>query len=89
MSKHGRAISIELAHPAVDAFDAKMQEASSLAIYKQRAPIAEFPNAWIKTKLGLRRFRCRGLFKVQAEATWAALTYNLLRMFKLQTALAA
>lgn len=89
MSKHGRAISIELAHPAVEAFDAKMQEASSRAIYRQRAPIAEFPNAWIKTKLGLRRFRCRGLLKVQAEATWAALTYNLLRMFKLQAALAA
>ncbi|HEX7360991.1 MAG TPA: transposase [Bryobacteraceae bacterium] len=86
MRKHGRTISIELTHPAVDAFDAKMQTAAARAIYKQRAPVAEFPNAWIKTKLAFRRFRCRSLRKVTAEAIWAALTYNLQRMFKLQAA---
>jgi transposase len=89
LSKHGRTVSIELVHPAVDKFDAKMQTASARAIYKQRAPVAEFPNAWIKTKLAFRRFRCRGLHKVRAEAIWAALTYNLQRMFKLQTAVIA
>ena len=39
--------------------------------------MAEFPNAWLKEKLGLRRFRVRGLIKVKCETLWAALTYNI------------
>lgn len=39
--------------------------------------MAEFPNAWLKEKLGLRRFRLRGLAKVALEVQWACLTYNL------------
>ncbi len=52
-----------------------------------RAPV-EFPNAWIKQKLGLRRFATRGLPKVGCEALWAALTYNLQRAFRLAPELA-
>jgi hypothetical protein len=52
------------------------------AIYKRRAPPAEFPNAWIKTKLKLRRFSTRGLDKVRCEAIRAALTFNLQRMLR-------
>jgi hypothetical protein len=44
---------------------------------------AEFPNAWIKTKLKLTRFATRGLERVQCEAIWAAMTFNLQRMFRL------
>jgi Transposase DDE domain len=29
-----------------------------------RGRVAEFPNAWLKEKLGLRRFHVRGLDKV-------------------------
>jgi hypothetical protein len=60
-----------------------MKRPESKAIYKKRAPLAEFPNAWIKTKLKLRRFATRGLERVQCEAIWAAMTFNLQRMFRL------
>ena len=52
-------------------------------IYSRRAPLVEFANAWIKQKLGLRRFSTRGRKKVQCEALWAALTHNLQRAFQL------
>lgn len=73
----GRGIIRGVEHPAVVAFRQKMEREESKAIYKQRAGIAEFPNAWIKEKLGLREFRCRGLSKVSMEALWACLTYNI------------
>ena len=50
---------------------------SALAIYRERKRVAEFPNLWIKEKLGLRRFRVRGLVKATGEAIWACLTYNI------------
>jgi hypothetical protein len=46
--------------------------------------VAEFLNAWLKEKLGLRWFRVRGLAKVRAGATWAALTYNVQQWIKLR-----
>ena len=45
--------------------------------------MAEFPNAWIKDKLGLRQFRLRGLVKVGLEVLWAALTYNIQQWIRL------
>ena len=39
------------------AFEAKMQTAQAQQIYKERAGVAEFPNAWIKEKMKLRQFR--------------------------------
>lgn len=86
LSKQGRLLSIDLPSPEVEAFDRKMKRPAAKQIYKQRAPLAEFPNAWIKTKLGLRRFHCRGLAKVSCEALWAVLTFNLQRMFRLAPA---
>jgi transposase len=62
---------------AVNAFRAKMQTEQAKQIYRGRAEVAEFPNAWIKEKLGLRQFRLRGLPKVGLEAIWACLTYNI------------
>ena len=56
--------------PAVAAFKAKMQSDDAKQLYRSRAQIAEFPNAWIKDKLGLRQFRLRGRQKVRAEAVW-------------------
>ena len=82
----GRSVSFTIHDPAITAFDAKMAQPEALAIYRKRAPLAEFPNAWIKTKLKLRRFATRGLERVQCEAMWAALTFNLQRMFKLAPA---
>ena len=83
LKKYGRSVSVSLLHPAVEAFDQKMQRPEAQAVYKKRAPLAEFPNAWIKDKFKLRRFATRGLAKVKCEALWAALTFNLQGMFRL------
>ncbi len=68
---------------AVKTFHAKMQTEEAKQLYRTRAQIAEFPHAWIKEKLGLRRFRLRGRRKVQAEALWACLTYNIQQWLRL------
>ncbi len=86
LKDYGRSVSFTLYDPEIEQFDEKMARPEALEIYKKRAPLAEFPNAWIKTKLKLRRFATRGLERVQCEATWAALTFNLQRMFQLAPA---
>jgi hypothetical protein len=63
-----------------------METDQAQATYKLCAPIAEFPNAWIKTKLNWARVRSRGLKRVAVEAIWPALTYNLQRYFALTRA---
>lgn len=63
--------------PRVAAFITRMETDEAKAIYRQRGEVAEFPNAWIKSKFGLRQFRLRGLVKAGMEALWAALTYNI------------
>jgi transposase len=69
--------------PSVAAFRAKMQTEEAKQLYRTRAQIAEFPHAWIKEKLGLRRFRLRGRKKVRAEALWVCLTYNIQQWMRL------
>jgi len=69
--------------PEVRRHREKMASESAREIYKQRSQIAEFPNAWIKEKFGLRRFRLRGLIKVTMEAMWAAIAYNLSQWIRL------
>lgn len=73
----GRTITRSIDAPAVRAFIEKMQTAEAKAIYRLRGGVAEFPNAWIKEKLGLRKFRLRGLVKVLTETLWASLTHNI------------
>ena len=58
-------------------------------IYRQRSQIAEFPHAWIKERCGLRQFRCRGQEKTSMEATWACLSYNIIRWFSIRRKLNA
>jgi transposase len=82
-SRKGRSIVRSQDAPALAAFKAKMQTPEARQIYKQRAGIAEFPNAWIKEKIGLRQFRLRGLAKVTLEALWACLTYNVQHWIRL------
>lgn len=69
--------------PVVTAFIEKMETEEAKAIYKKRGAIAEFPNAWIKDKLGLRQFHLRGLVKVGMETIWACLTYNIQQWIRL------
>ncbi len=82
-SRKGRSLVRSEDAPAMAAFKAKMATEAAQLIYKQRAGVAEFPNAWIKEKLGLRQFRLRGLLKVGLEALWACLTYNIQQWIRL------
>jgi transposase len=69
---------------AVQRFRQKMCTEEAQRIYKRRKQVAEFPNAWIKDKLGLRKFRLRGLLKVRTQAVWACLTYNIQQWIRLR-----
>jgi transposase len=79
-----RSISRNEDPPASAAFKAKMETEAAKQIYRQRSQIAEFPHAWLKERCGLRQFRCRGKLKTSMEATWACLSYNLIRWFSIR-----
>jgi transposase len=75
----GRAVCLRVAEsPDIACFRRRMQSEEAKAIYKQRGAVAEFPNAWIKERIGLRKFSLRGLVKAGIELTWACLTYNVM-----------
>jgi transposase len=80
----GRMVVREEEAPVVIAFRAKMATEEAKQIYRQRGAVAEFPNAWIKDKIGLRQFHVRGLLKVTMEALWACLTYNIQQWIRLR-----
>jgi hypothetical protein len=80
---HGRSVIRAVHSPQVRAFTEKMETETAKSVYRQRGAVAEFPNAWIKEKLGLRQFRLRGLLKVRLEVLWAALTYNVQQWIRL------
>jgi len=82
-SKKGRSLVRAEKTEALVAFETKMQSQQARQIYKERAGVAEFPNAWIKEKFGLRQFRLRGKVKVGLEALWACLTYNICQWTRL------
>jgi transposase len=82
-SRKGRSLVRTEDAPVMAAFKAKMATEAAQQIYKQRAGVAEFPNAWIKDKLGLRQFRLRGRVKVGLEALWVCLTYNIQQWIRL------
>jgi uncharacterized protein (UPF0179 family) len=64
----GRTVSIRVSEQAdVAAFRKRMETEESRAIYRRRGEVAEFPNAWIKDKLGLRKFHVRGWAKAGSE----------------------
>jgi transposase len=77
-SSNGRIVSrLEIENEAVAALRRKMDTPEAQAIYRQRGAVAEFPNAWLKDKIGLRKFHVRGLANAATEAVWACLTYNI------------
>jgi len=80
---HGRSVVRAVRSLEVRQFAEKMQTEEAKAIYRQRGAVAEFPNAWIKEKFGLRQFRLRGLAKVRLEVMWAALTSNIQQWIRL------
>src|ERR1035441_1814455 len=82
--EQGRLVSIRMTENAeVAAFREKMKTEAAQQIYKKRGPVAEFPNAWIKDKLGIRKFRLQGMAKATTEAMWGAFTYNVQQWIRL------
>ena len=79
-----RSVSRAIEPEVVTEFKAKMETEQARQIYRKRSQIAEFPHAWLKTRGGLRQFRCRGRYKVRLEALWAGLSYNLSRWFAIR-----
>lgn len=82
-SKRGRSLNRWEYEAELLSHKAKMQTAEAQEIYKQRAQTAEFPIAWLKEKIGLRRFRLRGLQKAELEILWASATHNLQQWIRL------
>jgi hypothetical protein len=82
-SQAGRSLVRAEEGPEMRAFRAKMETPEAKAIYKKRGPVAEFPNLCIKERFGLRRFSVRGLKKVQIEAMWVCLAYNIQQWIRL------
>jgi len=68
--------------PEMVQFRQRMKTEEAKTLYKQRASIAEFPNAEFRNR-GLTQFRTRGLLKVKVEALWQAVTFNFMRMANL------
>jgi len=82
--ERGRTVSIRMQeHPEVAAFRQKMETEEYQSVYRKRGAVAEFPHAWIKEKLGVRKFRVRGMAKAATELVWACLTYNIMQWRRL------
>lgn len=81
--KGQRTVKVRKPNEVMQAYIKRMKEAENQARYKKRGPVAEFPHAWWKDKLGLRQFNVRGLVKVEIEVWWAALTYNIQQWVRL------
>jgi hypothetical protein len=82
--RKGRRITRSEEAPEVLAFRAKMARAESKGIYRERGKVSEFVNAWLKEKIGLKRFRLRGLVKVGMELLWGCLAYNIQQWVRLR-----
>jgi len=85
----GRGLVRRVENPAIRAFREKMASVEAQTQYRWRGRVVEFCHAWIKSKLGLRRFHVRGLVRVQAELLWACLTYNVQQWIRLSRMRAA
>jgi transposase len=72
-----RTVKIRKENPVVEAYQERMRTEAAQAIYRKRGQVAEFPHAWIKEKIGLRKFHVRGLVKAGIEALWVVLTYDV------------
>jgi hypothetical protein len=76
-AKRGRMLIRTEEDQKVAEFRRKMQRPEYQKIYRRRAQVAEFSNACLKQKRGLRRFLRRGLEKVRAELGLACLSCNV------------
>jgi transposase len=79
----GRSISRGVDDPAVEAFRKKMETPEAKEIYRLRGRWSEFVNAWIKEKMGLRKFHLLGKGKALMELLWICATYNVKQWIRL------
>lgn len=79
----GRLLMRQVDSPAVVAYRQNIQTEQAKEIYNKRGAVAEFSNLWIKAKIQLRQFSLRGLVKVNTEALWVCLTYNIQQWLRL------
>lgn len=68
---------------AMKAYLARQQQPTIQELYRRRKAVAEFPQLRFKGNWGLRQFSVRGLDKVNREAIWIALAYNVSQWFRL------
>jgi transposase len=80
----GRTVVRSEPNPVLKTFREKMQTEAYRQLYRKRSEVAEFPNAWLKAKLGIRRFQLRGRAKVTLESLWAVITYNVQQWIRLR-----
>jgi len=80
----GRSIRRGVDDPAVEAFKKKMETREAKEIYRQRGRWSEFVNAWIKEKMGMRKFHLRGAGKALMELLWVCVTYNVKQWIRLR-----
>jgi transposase len=77
-AEKGRIVSFRGPEPAaIAAFRQKMSSEEGQRIYQRRGATAEFPFAWIKERMKLRKFRLFGLYKASLELLWASLAFNV------------
>lgn len=62
----------------------KLRAPAGRAVYQRRKALVEPVLGTLKEQRGMRRFRLRGLEKVNLEFTLAAISYNLTRLFALR-----
>lgn len=68
---------------AMKAYLERQQQPAIQELYKTRKAVAEFPQLRFKGNWGFRQFSVRGLAKVNGEAIWIALAYNVSQWFRL------
>jgi transposase len=83
-AKQGRTLSVlETPDPVMEAHREWMQTERAKQAYRKRSQVAEYPNAELKQRIGLRKFRLRGLAKAKLELLWAVLAYNARQWMRL------
>ena len=88
LGREGRcAVAVDAAqHPAKAGMAEKLAASAGRVQYARRKWLSEAPNGWIKEVLDFRRFRLRGLNKVQGEWNLVCLALNVKRLQGLQAA---
>jgi len=74
--------------PRLERMRWRLRTRAGKALYKLRQQTVEPVFGIVKEVMGFRRFRLRGLARVNVEWTWVCLAYNLKRLHRLQRAVA-